>query len=101
MGDKKLDDCFTRPGFVALWTKLPVKPLSLNVVAEMVAVTKRSCEDRIGVTDHKGYYANYVGNNYQRDAPARGALVHRSRWRGLRAERTSRRCRRHHHHICC
>ena len=73
--DKKLEECFTRPGFMALWTKLPVKLLSLNVVAEMVAVTRMSCEDRAGETDLKAYCMNYVGNNYERDAPARGVRV--------------------------
>jgi hypothetical protein len=60
---------------VALWTKLPVKLLSLNVVAKMVAVTRMSCEDRAGETDLKAYCMNYVGNNYEREAPARGVRV--------------------------
>ena len=73
--DKKLEECFTRPGFVALWIKLPVKLLSLNVVAEMVAVTRRSCEDRVGVTDHRAYCINSMESNYELDAPARGVRV--------------------------
>ena len=60
---------------MALWTTLPVKLLSLNVVAEMVAVTRMSCEDRAGETDLKAYCMNYVGNNYERDAPVRGVRV--------------------------
>jgi len=32
---QNVEDCFTRLGFVTLWTKPPVKLLSLNVVAEI------------------------------------------------------------------
>ena len=76
--DKKLEDCFTRPGFVALWTKLPVKLLSLNVVAEMLAVTRMSCEDRAGETDLKAYCILWEDGDFRpflRALPSMCALI--------------------------